>query len=162
MTNQEQIESLQATCKEALRVLTAFAQAIPPLVNEPVFAMLEEAIKKLEPPVRGTRRVVCSAIRFTVEGNDHALTITGPRHWDSTMHDQFKYLKRSYEEGGQYVDLFDIKKRIETQGFVDQHGVFMDRIEARKVAEESGQQIFGGHWEPKSCTARTSIERQGG
>ena len=79
-----------------------------------------------EPIVQGPvdvvvgRRVVCAAVR----DSDGRIAI-GPRHFDPTMAgaiNNFPAWSRPYE-----------------QGFIDQHGEFMTREEAHKVATESGQ-----------------------
>lgn len=73
------------------------------------------------------RRVVCAANRDPQ--TDHL--ILGARHWDQSMHIHhglFVYAK--------YYDL-----KFSEQGFIDQHGVFMGRQEAWKVAKEAGQII---------------------
>ncbi len=66
------------------------------------------------------RRVVCAANRSSVTGQ----MILGPRHWDPVMHVH----ARLYPG----VDFHQ-------QGFIDQFGVFMDRVEARQVAEAANQ-----------------------
>ena len=66
------------------------------------------------------RRVVCAAIR-DVRGR----IVLGPRHFDPTMHRQLE-------------DMFSYTTPWE-QGFVDQHGAFMDRREAWLVAQAAGQ-----------------------
>lgn len=72
-----------------------------------------------------TRRVVSAACR-----NQHGVVICSPRHWDSTMHAT--------------VDALADKESWSTaveQGFVDQHGVFMDRRESWLVAAAANQII---------------------
>lgn len=73
---------------------------------------------------RWIRRVVCAAIRY-----DDGTIIVGPRHFDVTMHDQI--LARGLRETD--MDL--------VQGFIDQHGVFMNRKEAYTVAVNANQLI---------------------
>lgn len=68
------------------------------------------------------RRVVCAANKDPYE---HVI-IVGARHWDALMHIQ-----------ASVYPLCDFSK----QGFIDQHGVFMNRREAWKVAEAAGQII---------------------
>lgn len=70
------------------------------------------------------RRVVCAAVLF----EDGSLII-GPRHFDKTMHDQIS----SRCLRGTDMD--------HEQGFIDQHGVFMDRKEAYIVATMANQLI---------------------
>lgn len=69
------------------------------------------------------RVVVCAAIK-----NHFGFVIVGQRHFDSvmteTMNDHTADI-RSWSLGD--------------QGFIDQHGVFMTREEAYKVAKEAGQ-----------------------
>lgn len=72
---------------------------------------------------RTQRRVVCAAVLY-----DDDTLIIGPRHHDTTMH---KMCERDTSPG-QEVE----------QGFIDQHGVFMDRKEALAVALAAGQRIY--------------------
>lgn len=67
------------------------------------------------------RRVVCAA-NLMEDGN----VLLGARHWDHMMVNQ---ANRAGSRG-----------EVE-QGFIDQHGVFMSRREAWKVAETAGQII---------------------
>lgn len=73
------------------------------------------------------RRVVCAAVRAA----DGALLL-GIRHYSADMHLQ---LAERYD-GPKFSHRHD-----EDQGFVDQHGVFMSREEAYRVAEAAGQII---------------------
>lgn len=77
------------------------------------------------------RRIVCAANREA--GTD--LHITGPRHWDGTMTAQFHMVKGHCEETLNRIPKF------KEQGFIDQHGEFLNRQEAWKVAEAAGQII---------------------
>ena len=70
------------------------------------------------------RRVVCAAILF----DDDSL-IVGPRHFDDTMHDQIAVRGLRKTSIGH------------TQGFIDQHAIFMDRKEAYTVAVAANQLI---------------------
>lgn len=72
---------------------------------------------------RGQRVVVCAACRY----KDGTLLV-GPRHFDQTMHVQRGRLNL----GPSYSARPD-------QGFIDQWGVFMSRLEAWDVAEAAGQ-----------------------
>ena len=67
------------------------------------------------------RIVVCAALK-----SPNGL-ILGPRHYDEIMVKQYHVLKWNWND-----------KDIE-QGFVDQYGVFMDRLEAFEVATKSEQ-----------------------
>lgn len=74
-----------------------------------------------------TRRVVCAAIRAA----DGSLLL-GIRHYSGDMVRQMT----------QRVDGRKFENRLdEDQGFVDQHGVFMDRFEAYRVALDAEQII---------------------
>lgn len=77
------------------------------------------------------RRVVCAAIRAA----SGALLI-GIRHYSKDMHVQLGMRRDS----GQFIHRHD-----DDQGFVDQHGVFMDRFEAYQVAKAAGQIKFPEH-----------------
>lgn len=73
------------------------------------------------------RKVVASAIKCLFrDGSEHL--VIGVRHWDPLMHSQGTLLE---EKLGVRID--------EDQGFVDQYGVFLDRVEALQVVKESGQ-----------------------
>ena len=69
------------------------------------------------------RRVVCAAIR-----NARGEIICGPRHFDATMHQTIRNHASTDWKGAE-------------QGFVDQHGIFLNRKQALGVAEEAGQII---------------------
>lgn len=80
-----------------------------------------------------TRVVVCAAIRVPVE-TEHdqdstTLIITGPHHFDSTMLAVIHRLDANLNTVWLCME----------QGFIDQHGVFMDRKEALRVACEADQ-----------------------
>lgn len=66
------------------------------------------------------RRVVCAALK-SIGGQ----LVLGPRHFDETMHLQMAQLVG-------YMTPWE-------QGFIDQHGTFLTREEAWKVASEAGQ-----------------------
>lgn len=72
------------------------------------------------------RVVVCAACKY------EDLIIAGARHFDSVMHSQLRALANagiSKEKLG----------KPPIQGFIDQFGKFMDRVEALEVAEKAGQ-----------------------
>ena len=69
------------------------------------------------------RIVVCAACREP----ESDLIFCGPRHFDMTMQKQMEAAK--------------ISGRGMEQGFIDQHGVFMDREEAMEVAKAARQPI---------------------
>lgn len=71
------------------------------------------------------RRVVCAAIR-AADGT----VLLGIRHYSGDMHEQI----RQRTDGEKFKHRHD-----EDQGFVDQHGEFMDRYEAYLVASLAGQ-----------------------
>lgn len=79
----------------------------------------------------GQRRVVCAANLYS----DGTLVL-GPRHHDAVMRAQIS----SWTHNKRMELAVEILK--ESQGFIDQFGVFMDRKEALKVALESGQRIY--------------------
>lgn len=78
------------------------------------------------------RRVVCAAIR-AADGR----LVLGIRHYSADMHEQ---LARR-DDRNRFHGLLD-----ENQGFVDQHGEYMTREEAYRVAEAAGQILY-----PESC-----------
>lgn len=73
-----------------------------------------------------SRRVVCAA-------NQYSCTLGGVLHFIGVRH--FCPLMRQNMQSWSDV----LIRTTETQGFVDQFGVFMDRKEALKVAKEAGQ-----------------------
>lgn len=78
------------------------------------------------------RRVVCAAIRAA----DGSLLL-GIRHYDRSM----------YEQLDRRMDAAKfIHRRAPDQGFVDQHGNYMTREEAYRVAKAAGQIIY-----PERC-----------
>lgn len=81
--------------------------------------MSDEGTKLDEVP----RLVVCAAVLMD---DDHV--VTGIRHYSPDMRET---LRRAY--GDRY------HKHVMLQGFVDQHGVFMNRVTAWHVAEAAGQ-----------------------
>ena len=77
--------------------------------------------------LHGMRRVVCAANRHPTSGR----IILGARHWDGPM--------RAHKLDLDGVWSNDDAWHSCEQGFIDQHGQFMSREEAWKVAEEAGQ-----------------------
>lgn len=73
---------------------------------------------------RGTRRVVCAAVRYS-----NGKVLTGARHFGPMMREQHRAMGISAEE------------RVLDQGFLDQWDVFMTRQEALEVAQ-AAQQIL--------------------
>lgn len=73
------------------------------------------------------RRVVCAAIRAS-DGS----VLLGIRHYSRDMREQIA----ARHDGEEFKHRLD-----EDQGFVDQHGVWMDRFEAFKVADAAKQII---------------------
>jgi hypothetical protein len=80
------------------------------------------------------RRVVCAAIRA-----DDGTLILGIRHYSADMITQIHHLG---EVGTKFHH-----RHGKDQGFVDQHGVYMDRHEAYNVALSAGQVVY-----PDACT----------
>lgn len=83
-------------------------------------------------------RVVCAAnwvvLEYEkVEVHLEGFLLVGPRHWGETMHNQYKLITKTLPQ--------PVRKADEVQGFIDQHGVFLTRQEAWKVAEDAGQII---------------------
>jgi len=73
------------------------------------------------------RRVVCAAVKL------NETLVLGPRHFDKTMHRTIDLITygASKETRQAWAQA--------TQGFVDQHGVFMSRSEAYEVAVHANQ-----------------------
>lgn len=72
------------------------------------------------------RFVVCAACKY---GD---VIICGARHYDRVMHSQL----RAFDEESE-VRMMNRGEVV--QGFIDQYGVFMDRVEALEVATAAGQ-----------------------
>ena len=72
-------------------------------------------------------RIVCAAIRHPVTG----ALVLGPRHYDSTMHEQIRAI---IGQDGEYDGW-----RICDQGFIDQFGRFHNRYDAMDIARFQGQ-----------------------
>lgn len=70
------------------------------------------------------RVVVCAANRYQNR------IVLGARHFDRVMHAHIDLLPS--------IAMPDYASQWE-QGFIDQHGIFMNRTEAWKVAEAAGQ-----------------------
>ena len=73
------------------------------------------------------RKVVCAALNYD------GLILCAPRHNDRVM---AALIRAVWPEGD--------APKFPRQGFVDQHGVFMDRKEALMVLGESGQPFYKG------------------
>jgi hypothetical protein len=91
-----------------------------------------EAFNKGAAVDRPVRRVVCAAIRAA----DRSLLL-GVRHYSMDMHEQIA----ARRDGDKFKHRHD-----EDQGFVDQHGLFMDRNLAYRVALDAGQLVY-----PERC-----------
>lgn len=74
------------------------------------------------------RKVICAACHCKT----YDTVLISPRHWDSTMHKQLALFPEKYKL---------LTPNQWEQGFVDQFGVFMTRVEAFQVAQTSGQKI---------------------
>lgn len=83
--------------------------------------------------IEQVRRVVCAANRNNATG----IIACGARHFDSVMHRAIEQMPS--------VQRDDWRKS--EQGFIDQHGVFLTREEAWKVAEAAGQIIRCTDWQ---------------
>lgn len=83
---------------------------------------------------RTQRRVVCAAVRASDGSGEIVL---GIRHFSKDM-------RRQIEARGEWHKFRGALD--ENQGFVDQWGVYMDREEAYRVADEAGQILY-----PESC-----------
>lgn len=79
------------------------------------------------------RRVVCAALRA-----DDGTLVLGIRHYSQDMVDQITRMG----SGGEKFH----HRSGKDQGFVDQHGTYMDRYEAYAVASEAGQVVY-----PDAC-----------
>jgi hypothetical protein len=79
-----------------------------------------------------TQRIVCAAIRAADGG-----LLLGIRHYSKDMQVQVA----SRVDGDKYKNRLD-----EDQGFVDQHGIFISRLDAYKIAKENGQLLH-----PERC-----------
>ena len=92
--------------------------------NNVITKPVEPEVKKVKTwPGKADQRVVCAAIR-----HEFGAIICGPRHFDSTMHEQ---ISNSTIKGWGLAE----------QGFVDQFGEFLTRKEALVIAKLA-KQIF--------------------
>ncbi len=73
------------------------------------------------------QRIVCAACRYV------PYLFIAPRHFDSIMHSQIGMAGMSGE--------IKMHKGLVEQGFIDNKGKFLDRIEAYIVATKAGQII---------------------
>ena len=73
------------------------------------------------------RRVVCAANKYNCKLGGSPMVFVGIRHYCLVM-------RQNMQPYMEYLD-----KQSEIQGFVDQHGVFMDRKDALEVARNAGQ-----------------------
>lgn len=111
-----------------------------PCVGEAVEAWIKHVVQLSSTPVSetttiipaGRRRVVCAAVR-----SSDGYLVLGIRHYSQDMHQQIA----EREDGHKFAHRHD-----EDQGFVDQHGIFMSREEAYKIAEAAGQIL-----RPEAC-----------
>lgn len=71
------------------------------------------------------RQIVCAAIRFNGD-----VIVCGARHYDMIMHKVIANL---------YASKTHLDARSEEQGFIDNHGLFLNRADAFVVATEAGQ-----------------------
>ena len=76
-------------------------------------------------------KIVCAAIRFEMLFGDRPeyYIIAGVRHYDKIMHEQIKAVDTFYWS----------RKANEEQGFLDNHGKFLNREEALEVAYAAKQ-----------------------
>jgi hypothetical protein len=79
-----------------------------------------------------TQRIVCAAIRAA-----NGELLLGIRHYSKDMQTQIA----SRVDGNKFKNILD-----DGQGFVDQHGKFISRLEAYKIAKENGQLLY-----PERC-----------
>jgi len=79
-----------------------------------------------------SRHVVCAACMYD------GVLILGARHWDKVMRQQYDMMRNS-DKWKEYSSV--PSGSLFEQGFIDQHGVFMDRKEAMKVAIAGGQPV---------------------
>lgn len=75
------------------------------------------------------QRIVSAANRYG------SVIVPSARHYDPSMHKLIEYIGRNF-----LVEMARIGG--EEQGFIDQHGAFLSRTEAWKVAEAAGQIIY--------------------
>ena len=76
-----------------------------------------------------TRRIVCAACLHT------GALIIGVRHWCPIMHMTAK--KMGITKNSELLSKFSY-----VEGFIDQYGVFVDRVEAMQIVLASGQPFF--------------------
>lgn len=91
---------------------------------------MNECTDYLNDPLKGTRRVVCAAIRSTQSGK----IICGARHYDPVMRSQLEV----------YDAVAPIDKASIEQGFIDQWCNFLSRRDALIVAIAANQIVRKG------------------
>lgn len=75
------------------------------------------------------QRIVCAANKYEINGE--VIIILGARHFDQRMVQQINRLPPDIKDR--------LTKSTDCQGFIDQHGKFLTRTEAWKIAEANGQ-----------------------
>jgi len=83
-------------------------------------------VKEKVKVTKDQRRIVCAANKL-VDGR----LLLGVRHWDSLMHIQARAIGYDDSAGSERA----------VQGFIDNHGVFLNRSQAWAVANDAGQII---------------------
>lgn len=81
-------------------------------------------------------RIVCAANLVKLHGRE--FLILGPRHFDETMHQQYR---NTFKDE---VDLHDAYEN-SYQGFIDIYGKFQTREEAFMIAHFADQILPGSH-----------------
>lgn len=75
--------------------------------------------------------IVCAACRLP-----NGLIVCGARHWDMTMRNIMDSIVKGWDE----KDIREAYQKAD-QGFIDQFGIFYNRVDARKIAEKNKQLI---------------------
>lgn len=89
------------------------------------------------------QRVVCAANKLS-----DGTIILGIRHWDQFMHSHLEdHVMSAPEEIDTELLEFELIRGHE-QGFVDQFGKFLNRVDALKIAKENDQIIRDIGYEP--------------
>lgn len=97
-------------------------------MDEVTLAQQQKAFKTMTDcttsyPVK--RKIVCSANLY------HGVLLVGVRHFDPIMQCTIKRFGLEFKIDGHKYE--------HEQGFVDQYGVFCDRVEAMQIVKDSGQ-----------------------
>jgi hypothetical protein len=80
-------------------------------------------------------KIVCSAVQLFDESQQLQVQLVGVRHWDASMHSQYKMYVKSHSQESTPAYAYDV------QGFLTSEDTFVDRQEAYEIALSNNQII---------------------